>query len=56
LKDPDKLFNSSLDGKVRPAIHIHEGEEVDARAFMALIRAAVALNASGGKAKSKRKK
>ncbi|HZA59372.1 MAG TPA: DUF1801 domain-containing protein [Solirubrobacterales bacterium] len=44
LKDSAKLFNSSLDGKVRRAIDIHEGEEVDADAFKALIRAAVALN------------
>ena len=44
LKDPDRLFNSSLDGKVRRAIDIHEGEQVDERAFKALIRAAVALN------------
>lgn len=49
LKDPARLFNSSLDGKVRRAIDIHEGEEVDASAFQALIRAAVALNASGGR-------
>ena len=47
LKDPAKLFNSSLDGKARRAIDIHEGEEVDAGAFKALIRAAVALNTSG---------
>jgi hypothetical protein len=47
LKDPDKLFNSSLDGNARRAIDIHEGEEVDAGAFKALIRAAVALNTSG---------
>jgi hypothetical protein len=46
LKDPAKLFNSSLDGKVRRAIDIHEGEEVDAGAFKDLIRAAVALNSS----------
>ena len=51
LKDPAKLFNSSLDGNVRRAIDIHEGEEVDAGAFKALIRAAVALNTSGGKAR-----
>ncbi|MGH7543495.1 MAG: DUF1801 domain-containing protein [Gemmatimonadota bacterium] len=51
LKDPARLFNSSLDGKARRAIDIHEGEEVDAGAFKALIRAAVALNTSGGKAK-----
>ena len=56
LKDPAKLFNASLDGNVRRAIDIREGEEVDADAFKALIRAAVALNASGGKAKAKRKK
>jgi hypothetical protein len=49
LKDPAKLFNSSLDGNVRRAIDIHEGEEIDANAFKALIRAAVALNTSGGK-------
>jgi hypothetical protein len=45
LKDPARLFNSSLDGNVRRAIDIHEGEEIDANAFKALIRAAVALNA-----------
>jgi hypothetical protein len=52
LNDPAKLFNSSLDGNTRRAIDIHEGEEVDARAFNALIRAAVALNTSGGKARA----
>src|SRR5687768_4822916 len=46
LKDPAGLFNSSLDGNVRRAIDIHEGEEVDAKAFKALIRAAVALNSA----------
>ena len=46
LKDPAKLFNASLDGKVRRAIDIHEGEEIDANAFKTLIRAAVALNTS----------
>ncbi|HXH86100.1 MAG TPA: DUF1801 domain-containing protein [Nitrospira sp.] len=56
LKDPGKLFNSSLAGNVRRAIDIHEGEEVDAGAFKALIRAAVALNTSGGKAKPRRAK
>jgi hypothetical protein len=55
LKDPAKLFNSSLDGNLRRAIDIHEGEEVDAKAFKALIRAAVALNASSGKKSTKRK-
>src|SRR5207253_3617382 len=56
VKDPAKLFNSSLDGNVRRAIDIHEGEEVDAGAFKALIRAAVALNTSGGKARPRRAK
>jgi len=50
LKDPAGLFNSSLDGNVRRAIDIHEGEEVDESAFKALVRQAVALNSS---AKSK---
>src|SRR6516165_4472076 len=54
LNDPAKLFNSSLDGNVRRAIDIHEGENVDAGAFKALIRAAVALNASGAKTKPRR--
>jgi hypothetical protein len=56
LKDPAKLFNSSLEGNTRRAIDIHEGEKVDARAFKALIRAAVALNSSGSKAAPKRAK
>ena len=56
LKDPAKLFNSSLDGNVRRAIDIHEGEEVDASAFTALVRAAVALNTSGGKKAPRRAK
>src|SRR5256886_1790537 len=47
LKDPARLFNSSLDGNVRRAIDIHEGEAVDASAFKALVRQAVALNSSG---------
>jgi hypothetical protein len=46
LKDPKKLFNSSLEGNVRRAIDIHEGEKLDANAFKALIRAAVDLNTS----------
>jgi hypothetical protein len=54
LEDPAKLFNSSLEGNVRRAIDIREKEKVDARAFKALVRAAVALNTS--KTKSKRKK
>ena len=55
LKDPLKLFNSSLDGNVRRAIDIHEGETVDAAAFKALIREAVALNASKAKPAKKAK-
>jgi len=46
LKDPARLFNSSLDGNVRRAIDIHEGEQVDGTAFKALVRQAVALNTS----------
>lgn len=53
LKDPSKLFNSSLDGNVRRAIDIREGEKIDAKAFKALIRAAVALNTAGGKKPAK---
>ncbi|WP_027777642.1 DUF1801 domain-containing protein [Paraburkholderia caledonica] len=56
LEDPAKLFNSSLDGNVRRAIDIHEGEELDADAFKWLIRAAIALNTSSKKAKPKRAK
>ena len=51
LDDPAGLFNSSLDGNVRRAIDIQEGEQVDADAFKALVRAAVALNTSGGTAR-----
>ncbi len=47
LKDPARLFNSSLDGNARRALDIHEGEEVDESAFKALVRQAVALNSSG---------
>src|SRR5207249_10270225 len=47
LKDPAGLFNSSLDGNVRRAIDIHEGETVDASAFKTLVRQAVALNSLG---------
>jgi hypothetical protein len=46
LEDPSGLFNSSLEGKVRRAIDVHEGESVDEEALKALIRAAVALNMS----------
>jgi hypothetical protein len=54
LNDPARLFNSSLDGNMRRAIDIHEGEEVEASAFKALVRHAVALNRSG-KSKSSQK-
>jgi len=56
LKDPSGLFNSSLDGNVRRAIDIHEGEAIDEKALKALIRSAVALNVegkSGAKARPK---
>lgn len=57
LDDPATLFNASLDGNARRAIDIREGEEVDAEAFKALIRAAAALNASAKtKPKPKRAK
>ena len=57
LDDSAKLFNASLDGNVRRAIDIHEGEEIDAAAFKALVRAAIALNASGrAKARPRRAK
>lgn len=54
LPDPAGLFNASLDGNARRAIDIHEGEEVDAEAFKALVRAAIALNAAKARAKPKR--
>jgi hypothetical protein len=47
LQDPARLFNSSLDGNVRRAIDIHEGDKVDEAAFKALFRQAVALNGTG---------
>src|SRR5947207_12289505 len=56
LKDPARLFNSSLDGNVRRAIDIREGEEVDEAAFKALVRQAVALNSSGKSKASKKAK
>jgi len=55
LKDPSRLFNNGLDSKVRRAIDIHEGEEIGANAFKALVRAAVAFNTSRGKKSTKRK-
>ena len=55
LKDPAKLFNSSLEGNTRRAIDIREGEKVAEGAFKALIQAAVAANTSAGKAKRAKK-
>jgi hypothetical protein len=54
LHDPAGLFNSNLDGNLRRAIDIHEGEDVDESAFTALVRQAVAVN-SAGKSKSSKK-
>jgi hypothetical protein len=56
LKDPARLFNSSLDGNARRAIDIHEREEVDESAFKALVHQAVALNSSGKSKPSKNAK
>ena len=56
LKDPARLFNSSLDGNVRRAIDIHEAEEIDESAFQALVRQALALNSSGKSKSSKKTK
>ena len=49
LEDPSRLFNSSLDGNVRRAIDIHEGDEISAAAFKTLVRAAAALNKSSAR-------
>src|SRR5437762_4772980 len=51
LKDPARLFNSSLDGNARRAIDIHEGEQIDEGAFKSLVQAAVAANTSAGSSK-----
>ncbi len=56
LKDPARLFNSSLDGNVRRAIDIHEGQEVDGPAFKALVQQAIALNGAGPSTRSKKAK
>jgi hypothetical protein len=56
LKDPARLFNSSLEGHVRRAIDIHEGDKVDETAFKALVRQAVALNSVGNAKPSKKAK
>ncbi|WP_342362120.1 DUF1801 domain-containing protein [Terrarubrum flagellatum] len=55
LEDPSGLFNSSLDGAVRRAIDIHEGDTINEKAFKALIRAAVALNVSRAAARPAKK-
>jgi hypothetical protein len=52
LPDPSRLFNSSLEGSTRRAIDIHEGEQVGARPFKALVKAAVARNAPAAKARA----
>jgi hypothetical protein len=54
LDDPSGLFNSSLDGNMRRAIDIHEGEKINVRALKALIRSAIALNSSGKKGAGKK--
>jgi hypothetical protein len=54
LEDPAGLFNASLDGNVRRAIDLHEGDEIDERAFTSLVRAAAALNTSSGRSRSER--
>lgn len=56
LKDPSRLFNSSLEGNVRRAIDLHEGEKINVKALKALIRAAVALNVSQAKARAQKKR
>jgi hypothetical protein len=55
LKDPSKLFNSSLEGNVRRAIDFHEGEKINEKAFKALVREAIALNKANAKSKTKAK-
>jgi hypothetical protein len=52
LEDPSGLFNSSLEGNIRRAIDVHEGDRIDEKALKALVRAAVALNTSSGTAAS----
>ena len=56
LSDPAHLFNASLDGNVRRAIDIHEGETIDARAFKTLVKAAVAENHRSQKQRAKKKR
>ena len=54
LPDPARLFNASLEGVTRRAIDLREGETLEPEAFQTLLRAAIALNAGGGKTKPKR--
>lgn len=54
LKDPSRLFNSSLEGNVRRAIDVHEGERIDAKALKALVQEAIAANSAGATAPVKR--
>lgn len=56
LKDPSRLFNSSLEGNVRRAIDLHEGDKINEKALKALIRAAVALNVSHASARARKKR
>jgi hypothetical protein len=56
LEDPTKLFNSSLDGNVRRAIDIHEGDKLDEKTFKALVRAAASLNESSKSKRSAKKR
>jgi len=56
LKDPTRLFNASLDGNARRAIDIHEGEEIDAAAFKALVLEAIAQNRSKSKGLARKAK
>jgi hypothetical protein len=56
LKDPARLFNSSLEGNTRRAIDIHEGERIDETAFKALVRQAIAFNVAGKSKPSKKLK
>lgn len=56
LKDPSRLFNSSLEGNVRRAIDFREGDKINEKALQALIRAAVTLNVSHAKARAQKKR
>ena len=53
LKDPQRLFNSSLEGNVRRAIDFHEGEKINEKALKTLVREAVALNTSKGRTRTR---